>query len=161
MERVAVPSGRTRHTENYFRLSGMSDTKKTLNVTWLGEQRYLGVSESGHQLLIDNSATKVGVSPMEALLGALATCTAYDVVEIMNKRRTPLASYRIEVEGERAETNPKRYTVITVRHIASGEGVTAEALDRAAHLSHEKYCSVAASLNSEIRVETRVEGSEG
>ncbi|MFD2608393.1 OsmC family protein [Deinococcus taklimakanensis] len=139
----------------------MSDTKKTLNVTWLGEQRYLGVSESGHQLLIDNSATKVGVSPMEALLGALATCTAYDVVEIMNKRRTPLASYRIEVEGERAETNPKRYTVITVRHIASGEGVTAEALDRAAHLSHEKYCSVAASLNSEIRVETRVEGSEG
>ena len=45
--------------------------KKTLNVTWLGEQRYLGVSESGHQLLIDNSPTKIGVSPMEALLGAL------------------------------------------------------------------------------------------
>lgn len=138
----------------------MSDMKKTLNVTWLGEQRYLGVSESGQQLLIDNSATKVGVSPMEALLGALATCTAYDVVEIMNKRRTPLASYRIEVEGERADTNPKRYTVITVRHIASGEGVTGEALEKAAHLSHEKYCSVAASLNSEIRVETRMEGPE-
>lgn len=130
---------------------------KTLNVTWLGEQRYLGVSESGHQLLIDNSATKVGVSPMEALLGALATCTAYDVVEVMKKRRTPLASYRIEVEGQRADTEPKRYTHITVRHIASGEGITAEALDRAAHLSHEKYCSVAASLNSEITVETRVD----
>ncbi|MFC4639290.1 OsmC family protein [Deinococcus hohokamensis] len=131
--------------------------KKTLNVTWLGEQRYLGVSESGHQLLIDNSAVKVGVSPMEALLGALATCTAYDVVEVMKKRRTPLSTYRIEVEGERAETNPKRYTTITVRHIASGEGVTAEALEKAAHLSHEKYCSVAASLNSEIRLETQLE----
>ncbi|MFC4425422.1 OsmC family protein [Deinococcus navajonensis] len=131
--------------------------KKTLNVTWLGEQRYLGVSESGHQLLIDNSAVKIGVSPMEALLGALATCTAYDVVEVMKKRRTPLSSYRIEVEGERAETNPKRYTTITVRHIASGEGVTAEALEKAAHLSHEKYCSVAASLNSEIVLETLLE----
>ncbi|MDV6374399.1 OsmC family protein [Deinococcus arenicola] len=130
---------------------------KTLNVTWLGEQRYLGVSASGHQLLIDNSDTRIGVSPMEALLGALATCTAYDVVEVMKKRRTPLASYRIEVEGERSDTAPKRYTRITVRHIAGGEGVTAEALDRAAHLSHEKYCSVAASLNSEIVVETRVE----
>ncbi|GGO35538.1 hypothetical protein GCM10008949_38170 [Deinococcus humi] len=130
---------------------------KTLNVTWLGEQRYLGVSASGHQLLIDNSPTKIGVSPMEALLGALATCTAYDVVEVMKKRRTPLASYRIEVEGQRADTDPKRYTHITVRHIAGGEGVTAEALERAAHLSHEKYCSVAASLNSEITVETRVE----
>ncbi|PTA69296.1 OsmC family protein [Deinococcus arcticus] len=131
--------------------------KKTLHVTWLGQQRYLGVSESGHQLLIDNSAVKVGVSPMEALLGALATCTAYDVVEIMNKRRTPLSHYRIEVEGERAETAPKRYTRITVRHIASGAGITEDALHRAAHLSHEKYCSVAASLNSEIVVDTRVE----
>ena len=130
--------------------------KKTLNVTWLGEQRYLGVSESGHQLLIDNSPVKVGVSPMEALLGALATCTAYDVVEIMKKRRTPLASYRIEVEGERADTDPKRYTRITVRHIAAGEGVSAEALSKAAHLSHEKYCSVAASLNSEIVVEAEL-----
>lgn len=134
--------------------------KKTLNVTWLGEQRYVGVSESGHQLLIDNSAVKIGVSPMEALLGALATCTAYDVVEVMKKKRIGLSSYRIEVEGERAETHPKRYTTITVRHIASGEGLTPEALDRAAHLSHEKYCSVAASLNSEIRLETRVERVE-
>ncbi|EYB66720.1 OsmC-like protein [Deinococcus phoenicis] len=131
--------------------------KKTLNVTWLGEQRYVGVSESGHQLLIDNSPLKVGVSPMEALLAALATCTAYDIVEIMKKRRTPLTSYRIEVEGERADTTPQRYTTITVRHIASGEGLTPEALEKAAHLSHEKYCSVAASLNSEIRLETRVE----
>lgn len=130
--------------------------KKTLNVTWLGEQRYLGVSESGHQLLIDNSPTKIGVSPMEALLGALATCTAYDVVEIMKKRRTPLSSYRIEVEGERAETDPKRYTTITVRHIASGEGVTEDALSKAAHLSHEKYCSVAASISSDIVLETQI-----
>ena len=135
----------------------MATNKKTLQVTWLGEQRYLGVSESGHQLLIDNSPVKVGVSPMEALLGALATCTAYDVVEIMKKRRTPLSSYRIEVEGLRAETDPKRYTHITVRHIAAGAGVSAEALEKAAHLSHEKYCSVAASISSEITVETQVE----
>ena len=133
------------------------DVKKTLNVTWLGEQRYVGLNPSGQHLLIDNSPLKIGVSPMDALLGALATCTAVDVVDIMAKRRTPLASYRIEVEGERAETHPKRYIQITVRHIATGEGVTAEALAKAAHLSHEKYCSVAASLNSEIRVEARVD----
>lgn len=129
-------------------------TTKTLNVTWLGEQRYVGVSESGHQLLIDNSLTKVGVSPMEALLGAVATCMAYDVVEIMKKRRTPLQSYRMEVEGERADEIPARYTQIKVRHRVSGEGINAEALQKAVQLSHEKYCSVAASLNCEIVVET-------
>lgn len=131
--------------------------KKTMQVTWLGEQRYRGVNDGGQQLLIDNSPVKIGVSPMDALLGALATCTAVDVVEIMHKRRTPLLSYRIEVEGERAEEHPKRYTHIRVRHIASGEGVTQDALEKAARLSHDKYCSVAASLNAEISVSASVE----
>lgn len=134
--------------------------KKTMRVTWLGEQRYLGQNEGGQQLIIDNSELKVGVGPMEALLAALASCTAYDVVEVMKKRRTPLSSYRIEVEGERAEEHPRRYTTITVRHIASGEGLTQDSLSRAAHLSHEKYCSVAASLNSDVVVEARLESPE-
>ncbi|ADY25857.1 OsmC family protein [Deinococcus proteolyticus MRP] len=139
----------------------MANTK-TVNIDWLGEQRYVGRSENGQQLLIDNSANKVGVSPMDALLAALGTCTAYDVVGIMEKRKTPLSSYRIEVEGERADTTPARYTRITVRHIAGGEGVTKEQLEKAAHLSHEKYCSVAASLNAEIVLDVRLaEGSEG
>ncbi len=134
--------------------------KKTMRVTWLGEQRYLGQNEGGQQLIIDNSELKLGVGPMEALLAALASCTAYDVVEVMKKRRTPLSSYRIEVEGERAEEHPRRYTTITVRHIASGEGLTQDSLSKAAHLSHEKYCSVAASLSSEILVEARLESPE-
>ncbi|MBC7645686.1 MAG: OsmC family protein [Pseudopedobacter sp.] len=130
---------------------------KKMTVHHLGEQRYVGLSESGHQLLIDASPVSIGVRPMEALLGALATCTAFDVVDIMKKRRTPLAHYRIELEGERAEEHPKRYTRITVRHIAGGEGVTRENLEKAARLSHDKYCSVAASLNSEIQVEVLLE----
>ncbi|GHF99575.1 hypothetical protein GCM10017783_09560 [Deinococcus piscis] len=136
-------------------------TTKTMKIDWLGEQRYVGRSENGQQLLIDNSANKVGVSPMDALLGALGTCTAYDVVGIMAKRKTPLSTYRIEVEGERADTTPARYTRITVRHIAGGAGVTLEQLEKAAHLSHEKYCSVAASLNAEIVLDVRLaESSE-
>lgn len=134
--------------------------KKKMTVHHLGEQRYVGFNEGGQQLLIDNSETKIGVSPMEALLGALATCTAYDVVEVMNKRRTPLSSYRIEVEGERAEAHPRRYTEITVRHIGGGPGVTLDAFEKAARLSHEKYCSVAASLNAEIHLEVALQGEE-
>lgn len=131
--------------------------KMSLTVHHLGEQRYVGFNGRGQQLLIDASPVAIGVRPMEALLGALATCTAYDVVGIMEKRRTPLASYRIEVEGERAEEHPRRFTDIVVRHVGSGPGVTAEALEKAAHLSHEKYCSVVATLNANIRVEVAVE----
>jgi putative redox protein len=35
----------------------------------------------------------------------------------------------------------------------SGEGITREGMERAVSLSHEKYCSVVASLNSEIESE--------
>ena len=134
--------------------------KKTMHVTWLGEQRYAAQNETGQTLIIDNSELKLGVGPMEALLAALATCTAYDVVEVMKKRRTPLSRYRIEIEGERAEEHPRRYTTITVRHVAAGEGVSADSLSKAAQLSHEKYCSVAASLSSQILVQTRLEAAQ-
>ena len=75
------------------------------------------------------------------------------MVSILAKQRTPVESYRIELEGERAEEHPRRYTRIRVRHIVSGEGIMQKSLERAVKLSHEKYCSVAASLNSEIESE--------
>lgn len=133
----------------------MGDIKR-MTIHHLGEQRYVGFNEGGQQLLIDNSPIKTGPSPMEALLAALATCTAYDIVQIMNKRKTPLSTYRVDVEGERADEHPRRYTRIKVRHVAGGEGVTLDALQKAAHLSHEKYCSVAATLNADIDVEVEL-----
>ncbi|WP_022800368.1 OsmC family protein [Deinococcus ficus] len=127
---------------------------KTMTLHHLGEQRYVGHSASGHQILLDNSPIKIGVSPSEALLAAVAGCTAYDVVEIMRKKRTPLAEYRVELVAELDDTTtPKHYRRMTVRHLGRGQGVTQETLLKAAELSHEKYCSVAASVKSEIVVE--------
>ena len=121
-----------------------------ITIQHLGGERYVGHNEAGDQIIIDGEDVALGVRPMEALLAALGTCTAFDVVSILAKRRTPVESYRIELEGERAEEHPRRYTRIVVRHIVSGEGITQRSLDRAVSLSHEKYCSVAATLNTEI-----------
>lgn len=122
----------------------------SITIQHLGGERYVGHNEAGDQIIIDGEEVALGVRPMEALLAALGTCTAFDVVSILAKRRTPVESYRIELEGERAEEHPRRYTTIVVRHIVSGEGITQRSLDRAVSLSHEKYCSVAATLNAEI-----------
>ena len=113
-----------------------------------------------HKVLpISNDPPSAGLGPMEALLAALGSCTAVDVQDIMAKRRTPLTRYKLEIEGTRAEGTPGRYTGIRVLHIGSGEGVSAEQLEKAAHLSHEKYCSVASSLREDIvwSIEARVE----
>ncbi len=118
------------------------------------------VTITAHKVLpISADPPSAGLGPMEALLAALGSCTAVDVQDIMAKRRTPLTRYRLEIEGTRAEGTPGRYTNILVRHIGNGEGVNAEQLEKAAHLSHEKYCSVASSLREDIvwNIEARVE----
>ncbi|MCS7057631.1 MAG: OsmC family protein [Meiothermus sp.] len=120
----------------------------------LSGHRFLGINEQGDKVMVDGDQPATGMRPMELLLTALAGCTAYDVVDIMEKKRQPLARYRVEVVGQRAEEHPRRYTHIVVTHYASGPNVTREALERAVELSHTKYCSVSASLNAQI--ETRV-----
>ena len=128
-----------------------------MTIDHLGCKRYVGRNEGGDRIFIDGEEISIGVRPTEALLAALGTCTAFDVVSILEKRRTPVESYRIELEGERAEEHPRRFTKILVRHVVSGEGITEESLERAVSLSHEKYCSVANSLNSEIEAEAVLE----
>ena len=131
-------------------------TKKVV-IHHLVGHRFLGMNEQGDKVMIDGDQPATGPRPMELLLMALGACTAYDVVDIMKKKKQPLARYQVEVEGIRAETHPRRYTHITVTHIASGPNVTLEALERAAHLSHTKYCSVSANLNAEITVKVVLE----
>src|SRR5215208_332495 len=128
-----------------------------MTIDHLGAKRYVGRNEGGDRIFIDGEEISIGVRPTEALLAALGTCTAFDVVSILEKRQTPVESYRIELEGERAEEPPRRYTRIWVRHLVSGEGITPESLERAVSLSHEKYCSVVATLNAEIEYEVVLE----
>jgi putative redox protein len=106
--------------------------------------------EAHHNAPLESDPASVGLGPMEALLAALGSCTAVDVQDIMKKKRTPLSTYRVEIEGIRADSIPQRYTKIIMRHIANGEGVTQENLDKAVRLSFEKYCSVASSLREDI-----------
>ncbi len=108
------------------------------------------ILEAHHEAPTDADPASVGLGPMEALLAALGSCTAVDVQDIMKKKRTPLATYTVEIEGERADSIPKRYTKIIMKHIGSGEGVSAESLEKAVRLSFEKYCSVATSLRQDI-----------
>lgn len=130
---------------------------KTVVVHQLCGHRFLGVNAQGDKVMVDGDQPATGMRPMELLLVALGTCTAYDVIDIMAKKRQPLAHYRVEVEGTQADSHPRRYTHITVTHYASGPEVTAAALNRSVELSHTQYCPVSASLNAEVTVRAVVE----
>jgi putative redox protein len=98
-----------------------------------------------------------GQSPVDALLSALAACAGIDVVEILAKRRTPVESFEIEMTGERVDTVPRRYKAIMMTFRMRGAGIEREQAERAVDLSLNKYCSVRASLASDIQIEWKLE----
>jgi putative redox protein len=130
---------------------------KTIVLHQLCGHRFVGLNEIGDKVMVDGDQPSTGMRPTDLLLAALGSCTAYDVIDIMRKKRQPLASYRIEVQGTQADSHPRRFTHIRVTHYGSGPAVTETALHRATELSHTKYCAVAASLNADIQVEVVVE----
>jgi putative redox protein len=100
---------------------------------------------------VDGDST-VATSPVEMLLVAAATCTASDIVLILEKQRVALRSLEATVRGTRREEQPRRYTAIHFVFTLAGEGADEVKARRAIDLSLEKYCSVVASLAPDIRI---------
>lgn len=92
--------------------------------------------------------------PKEAVLAALAGCTAMDVASILRKKRQLADSYEIEVSGETADAHPRVFTTITVEHRIGGD-VDVEALRRSIELSATRYCPVSAMLSAVATIEHR------
>jgi putative redox protein len=79
------------------------------------------------------------------------------MVEILDKRKTPVRSLKVDVVGERVDTHPRRLTKVTLKFTLSGEGIDQENANRAAELSINKYCSVRASIDPAIEVNWTVD----
>src|SRR5580693_10288374 len=123
--------------------------------TWVEQQRFNGISDSGHSIIVDGDK-KAGNSPMELVLIGLCGCTGYDVVSILQKKREPLASLEVRAEAERATDSPSVYTKIRLIYRVGGK-VTRKAVEDAVRLSKEKYCSVSAMLAKTAKITAEIE----
>lgn len=118
----------------------------------LDTELYEATNAAGHTVRIDMRApgVKDGQSPTELLLSSLAGCGAVDIVVILQKRKKTIGNFIIETTGVRRDESPRRFLEIHNKYIITSPDITDEELNKAAALSLEKYCSVAASLNSKI-----------
>ncbi len=123
--------------------------------TWIEKQRFNGVSDSGHTIIVDGDKT-AGNSPMELVLIGLCGCTGYDVVSILTKKREPFTSIEVRAEAERAPSPPSVYTQIKLIYRVGGK-VSTKAVEDAVRLSQEKYCSVSAMLDKTAKITTEIE----
>ena len=119
-------------------------------VKWIDGVSFVGESESGHSVVMDGApeggGRNLGPRPMETVLLGTGGCTAYDVVHILRKSRAPVTDCELEIDADRAEKDPKVFTRIHFHFIVTGTGLKAQQVERAVHLSAEKYCSASIML---------------
>ncbi|HEU4585124.1 MAG TPA: OsmC family protein [Gemmatimonadaceae bacterium] len=141
--------------------SPMSDTNEpfteappdnTIVAQWHGGHRFDIGREGGPVVRVDGDAT-TGPSPVDTLLGALASCAAVDVVDILAKRRTPVATLEVRAEARRANGVPRRLTYVRLAFRITGEGIERHHAERAIELAINKYCSVRDSLDPNLPIE--------
>ena len=111
----------------------------------------------GHPVVLDGDPPDgdgSGAGPKEALLAALAGCTAMDVAAILAKKRQRPDRYELVVTGTSATAHPRVFTDISVEHRVGG-AVEAEALRRSIELSATRYCPVNAMLRHSVTIEHR------
>ncbi len=128
-------------------------------VIWTDKDRFLGEAGSGHAIVMDAGEPKTASTPMELVLIALCGCTASDIVGILRKRREPFTRLEVRAEAERSTGFPKVYTSIKLVYRVGGK-VSHEGMERAVHLSKEKYCSVSAMLQKTAKLEFVIEYDE-
>ena len=121
-----------------------------VRLKWVEEVSFLAQSESGHAILMDGppegGGRNLGPRPMELVLMGTAGCSTYDVIHILKKSRADVRDCVVEVDADRAETEPKVFTRIHFHFIVTGKALKPELVERAIKLSAEKYCSASIML---------------
>lgn len=122
-----------------------------VSISWRDGMVFTGGPDGRPAITVDGDSREA-VSPAELLIVSAATCTAADVVLILQKMRVQLARVEVAVQGTRRDAEPRRYTAIHFVWTIAGAGVDETKARRAIDLSVEKYCSVLASLAADIAV---------
>jgi putative redox protein len=127
-----------------------------VRIKWIENVAFVGETESGHAIVMDGSpeggGRNLGPRPMETVLAGTGGCTAYDVVTILKKARQDIADCVVDIDAERAPTDPKVFTRIHFHFTIKGRGLKKEHVERAIHLSAEKYCSASIMLGKTAQI---------
>jgi putative redox protein len=130
-------------------------------VKWIQDVMFVGESGSGHSVVMDGApeagGRNLGIRPTEMVLLGLGGCTAFDVVLILKRGRENITDCVVELDAERAQTDPKVFTKIVMRYIVTGRGLDPKKVERAVQLSAEKYCTVSAMIGKTAQLEHAIE----
>ena len=125
-------------------------------VKWVDGMSFVAETGSGHMLNMDGAPEGGGRNlaprPMETMLAGAGGCTAYDVVLILKRSNQDVRGCEIQVQAERAETDPKVFTKIHMHFVIRGRNLRPALVESAIKLSHTKYCSATLMLGKTAEI---------
>lgn len=122
------------------------------SVKWIGDELFLGTSQSGHSVILDANGGNLAPSPLENVLISLGSCSSVDVVSILKKTRQNISGCAVEIIGTRVEDVPKLFSKIHLHFVITGTDVEEKYVKRAVNLAADKYCSVALMLSGNVDI---------
>jgi putative redox protein len=138
---------------------------RSVSVSWdkaAGRFTALGTHEM-HPIAINapraesETRSSTGFSATELLLAGAGSCAAWDVVEILRKRRAQIESLDVTVEGTQQDDPPWTYKHVALHFRVVGDGLTYSVLARVIRLSIVRYCSVITTIAAAAAIEATVE----
>lgn len=121
-------------------------------IKWTDGRQFVAESGSGHAVILDGNpdhgGRNTGPRPMEMLLMGMGGCSAYDVLNILEKSRARVTDCVARLEAERADATPAVFTRIHMHFLVTGAALKEAQVERAVALSAEKYCSASLMLAS-------------
>jgi len=133
--------------------------KNKVDINWTEDMSF-EATVNDHKIIMDAveavGGKDRGPRPKPLMLVSLGGCTGMDVVSILKKMRVEIQDLNIEVEGELTDEHPKFYHTIHIRYIFKGKDLPVEKLEKAVHLSQERYCGVTAMLHQAAKIEHEI-----
>jgi putative redox protein len=142
---------------------------RTVSVSWdKSGGRFVALGKHGGHTIALNAPNEsgdepapTGFSPSELLLAGAGACAAWDVLEILRKRRTPIDALDVTVEGHQDADPPWTYRRVALHFRVTGAGLRLPLLARIIRLSVVRYCSVISTLSGVAAIEATVELEAG
>lgn len=129
-------------------------------IRWVEGTLMVGTDSNGHSVVIGRSpedkSQMNGMKASDLLLVAAASCSAYDVVEILTKQREPIENLVVQCQGDQRNDPPYNFTEIHLHYVITGT-VNPQKVEKAIKLSEDKYCSVINTLRSSVSISSDYE----
>ncbi|MCW9028981.1 MAG: OsmC family protein [Kangiella sp.] len=123
-----------------------------VTLDWVGDLNFVGKNSKRQRVMFGGEGDYV--SPMENLLMSAGACASIDVVMILEKARQNITGCHCEIESDRADEPPRRFTAIKFHFVVNGKDLSPKHVKKAIDLSVEKYCSVMHSLDPNMPIKT-------